>query len=397
MIGVTNIPNVAKIIVTAPAGSRVAAKLNGVELASELTGTGTTCTLKVRKTGNYQIVATYPYNTSYATDLSQNLTVNRLGKKYTGMTFASSFTATIRINTHPSATVTLKYNNTQMSSGNANSSGVYTYTVSTGYHGDWSATANNGATSETKTVTVAHYDDTFSKDILNTVPIINVTYNGTTYTYKGAETVVGGVFRINPYGTPTGSTWKMWIYQNLSVTFVRGPSRVNVCAVGKGGSGASFSHPDTITDIAGGGGGGGAVVTSGATTLTVGTGYSSSIGDTCSFGGFVSAGIGGNASGRTGGSSGGNSGSGGTGAITVDNWDGPSYGGRSLGDDGVYAFGDSSFDGTKYAHGGAGGDTGYGGGERVTYSAPGSGGSGGGEGYNNGLAGNNGCILIKNA
>ena len=223
---------------------------------------------------------------------------------------------------------------------------------------------------------------------------IEFVVDGTTYKYIGEE-ISNSSFKITPNGT---NGWKIWIYTSLTIRFFY-LATVDICAVGKGGSGGGAS-PGYPTENGGGGGGGGQVTNKTSQTLSPGVSYSVTIDNSSSkFGDIVTAIKGYNASGRSGGSTGGGSGNGGSGAQSNDAaWPSPTYSGADSGGDGVYAFGDSTFDGVKYAHGGCGGETPGGGAWRGTvYSWYGSGGAGGGTSYNYPTDGIAGIVMLRSA
>lgn len=380
-----NIPagGAAFISVTAPTGSTVTAARSGISV-SRLNGG----TIKVGATGTWTVTCVYDGTTKMA-----SVNVTSLWATYS---VAFTYTAAISVSTHPGAAVTATKGSTTLS-GTADSGGACTLTVPAGGLGAWSVTANNGAVSETKSVSVAAYNSTYSVDLLHGVPVIQFTASGTTYTYKGAA-IDNSVVKVSPVGT---SGWKCWIRASCTVRFTFLKTRVDVCAIGKGGTGGNFSHPDNVTDYGGGGGEGGTMDTKNSQALALNTNYTVTIGSGSTFGSIASGSQGANASGQSGGGSGGTYRSGGNGAVTVDAWDGVHYSGPGSGGGGAYAFGDSTFDGTVYCHGGQGGDTGYGAGGRGSssgvYANAGAGGPGGGEGASTGLAGKTGIVCMRNA
>ena len=289
------------------------------------------------------------------------------------------------------ATVTATKSGMSDLSGTANANGAYTFTIPTGGHGTWAVTANNGSVSESSNVNVAYYGSSYAVSLLAYVPTISITANGTTYTYKGAEVSLDGYFKVSPVST-TG--WKMWIYANVNVSFGRLPTKVDLCAVGKGTAGGSYYY-SSPNDYAGAGGTGGTITNSLAQTLSTGVSYSAVVGSgSTSFGSIVSASAGGGATG-------------GGGAVTVDTgWSSAthnqySYSSYGYGASGQYAFGDSTFDGTEYGHGGCGGDTNYGTGARGSttgvYANCGAGGAGGGQSNNSPTSGNAGILLLRSS
>ena len=370
----------AYIAVTAPEDAEITATCSGLTV----TGSGT-CTLEAPVVGTWDITCVYDGTTKTA-----SVNVASFGATYTA---SFSYTATISVTTFPSATVTATKDGQSDITDTADNSGACSLTVPAGGRGSWTVTADNGSVSESGTVNVAAYDTTYTISLLTSVADISVTVGSETYNYKGAEISNSNV-KISPVGL-TG--WKMWLYTSCTVRFNRLPSNVDICAIGAGGNGASYGGSYEYGYYAGGGGGGGGVVNSTGRTLTTGTDYAVVVGSgastIASLG--ISAAKGGNASGRSGGSSGGNSGSGGGGRYINDHTYPATNIGPGNGGGGVYAFGDSGFDGVKYANGGGGGDRTPE--ERGTvYSSCGSGGAGGchGTGPTGGI---NGIVLMRSA
>ena len=379
---------VAYISVTAPASTAVITATQGTLSFSRM-GSGT---ITVTSLGTWNVTCSYGGVTSD----TRTTTLTSFDSKSENISFVAYYSATIRVTTHPSAYCSATCSG-QTIDGYANSSGICDLTVPAGYLGTWNVTANNGATYDTKSTYVGSYGTTSNVSILTNVPVIVVTISGSTYTYKGATIDNGSNLRI----APSGSGWKAWIRASATVKFTYLNGTVGICAVGRGGAGGRYSHPDNVTDQGGGAGGGGGVVNANNQSISLNTNYTVTIGDSSSFGSIAVASRGGSASGISGGSSGGNSGNGGSGAQAVDTgWNGVSYSGRGDGGNGVYAFGDSSFDGVVYAHGGQGGDVGYGTGKRGdttgVYANPGAGGAGGGSGNNNPTSGNYGLVMMRN-
>lgn len=378
---------IAYIRVEAPTGATVTATQGGMSFSR--TGSGD---ITVTSIGDWDVYCVY--NNVRAT--TEHTSLSAFGATSQTVSFNSYYTATIRVTTQPGATCSAKLGTLTIPSKQANSNGICDLTVPAGGLGTWEVTADNGVYTgdlKKKSVYVGSYGSTATISILTEIPVISMTINGASYTYKGTT-----INDSNVTVYQSGNGFKMWIRKSGTVKFTYLNGAVNVCAVGRGGAGGRYSHPSNNTDQGGGGGGGGGVVTANA-SLTLNSNYTVTIGDSSSFGSLAVAGRGGSASGITGGSSGGNSGAGGNGAQAVDTgWNGISYGGRGDGGNGVYAFGNSSFDGVVYAHGGQGGDVGYGTGKMGdttgVYANPGAGGAGGGSGNNNPTSGNYGLVML---
>lgn len=369
---------VSVLSVTAPSGAAISATCDGLTV----TGTGT-CTLELPIIGTWTITCILDGTTK-----TDSVTVTTYGAVYS---VSFSYTATISVSTHPSAAVTATKSGQTTLSGTANSSGVCTLTVPAGGLGTWYVTANNGAVSAGSNVSVSAYGQSFSVSILRNIPIITFSANGSSYVYKGAAISESFVAV-----TPNGASWKCWIKSSCSVVFSLIPTNVSFCAIGKGGNGANHWGGDGYYG-GGGGGGGGGVATELNKTVSAGATYSAVVGTSgTSFSGIISAGNGGDGGQPSGGSSGGNSGAGSSGEWVNDHSWPPSSGGGGDGGNGVYAFGDSSFDGVIYAHGGGGGaHSDRRGGYKL--DTPGSGGGGAGGANVGRTDGNIGILLMRSA
>lgn len=373
---------VAYISVTAPASTAVITATQG-SLSFSRTGSGN---ITVPALGGWDVTCVY----SGVTSTTEHVSLSSYGSTSSNISFVDYYTATIKVTTHPSAyckaTITGK-----TIDGYANSNGICNLTVPAGYLGTWDVTANNGViTSGAKSVYVSTYGETKPISLLENVPIIIVTSGSSTWTYKGA-TIDNTTVKI----TPNGTGWKAWLRASCTVTFSYIPTQVAFWGIGKGGNGGGrFSHQGGA--YGGGGGGGGGQVKTATSSVTAGTAYTVTIGTSGSaFGSIISAGNGENGGSPNGGSSGGGSGNGSGGEWVNDHSWPPSSGGGGIGGAGVYAFGESSFDGVAYGHGGGGGE--HSGGSGASYSAPGSGGAG--QGGSSGVATNGitGIICMRNA
>ena len=358
----------AYISVTAPSGASITAECLGLTV----TGTGT-CTLEAPVIGTWTVTSVLDN-----TPLVNTVDVESYGETYTT---SFSYTATITVTTHPSSSVTAAKTGQTSLSGTADENGECILTVPAGGLGEWSVTATNSSSvSESATVNVLAYGGNYPISLLSLVPVITVVIGDDTYTYNGVEINETGV-KISPVGT-TG--WKMWMKATGTITFNSLNTNVDVCVVGKGAKGGNCNF-DGAKVYCGSGGSGGMVKNSFGQTLSVGQQYSASIGDGTDFAGILSAGVGGGASG------------GGGGSTT------PEGGPRAAGSgrEGSYAFGDSTFDGIKYGHGGGGGIIAYyGGGTGSRDSNPGAGGGGGGQvgqGSSSPSDGRVGIVLMRNA
>lgn len=381
---------ISKITVKGPGGSNVSATGGGETVTGSIPSGSTQTVLTVHTVSQYSIVCDYGGNQKSGT---VNVNAYWITKE-----IAFSY-AVIIVHTHPSAAVTATKSGYSLT-GTADSSGNCTLNVPAAAVNStaWSVTANNGSASESKSATTNSYTAAPEVYPLWYVPIIMILWSGGSATYKGAE-INNNYARIAPVGT-TG--WKAWLKASCTVRFTFLKTKVDICAIGKGGSGGNASHPDNVTDEGGGGGEGGSVDTKSSQTLSVNTDYSVSIGDTSTFGSIASASKGANASGRTGGGTSGTFRSGGNGAISVVTWQGTSHGYPGSGGGGTYAFGDSGFDGVVYSHGGQGGGVGYDGlgpgSNTGVYANPGAGGGGGSMDPSSGpRSGQLGTVLMRNA
>ena len=371
---------VAYINVTAPSGATITATCQGLTV----TGSGA-CTLEAPIIGTWEVSCVYD-----GVEKTASIEVISFGSAYS-TTF--TYGATISVTTFPGSSITATKSGQSDLTGTADNDGNCELSVPAGGLGEWSVAANNGSVSETGTVDVAAYDNSYPVSLLTLVPQITIVSGSTTYVYKGAA-IDNSVVKIEPVGI-TG--WKMWIRSSCTVTFDRLPTNVDIWGIGKGGSGGG-SFYETGGAYGGGGGGGGGKVVSGtySSASVSGTSYTVTIGDTGSyFGNLINATNGGNGGSPSGGSSGGRSGSGSTGEWVNDHSWPPSSGGGGDGDQGVYAFGDSSFDGVRYGHGGGGGH--HSGGRGASYAANGSGGAGAGGSSGSATAGIVGIICLRSA
>ena len=372
---------VSYISVTAPSGAQITAECLGLTV----TGTGT-CTLEAPIIGTWNITCVFDNTTKTGT-----VEVTSFGETYP---IEFSYAATITVTTHPSASVTATKSGQTSLTGTAGSDGKCVLTVPNGGLGTWAVTSNNGSVNESGNVDVLAYDTDYPIGLLVSVPIINVTIGDNTYTYKGAELSKTGI-KISPVGL-TG--WKFWMTSSGTVKFVYLPSAVDICIIGKGGGGGAGWGGNGYYG-GGGGGGGGAVNELLKKSLEQGVAYEVTIGSSGStFSNIASAGNGESGGSPSAGRSGGNSGDGSTGQWVNDHsWPSPTSGGGGDGGTGVYAFGDSSFDGVRYAYGGGGGphSTASGG---TRHNTAGSGGGGGGGTSNVGRTdGLTGILMMRNA
>ena len=376
---------VAYISVSAPSGATITATKDGMSFSRQNTGN-----ITVPSLGTWNVVCVY----SGVTSQTKTATVSTFGSTSSTVSFDNDFTSTISVSTHPGASVWAVNGSTTLPTVTANASGNATLTVPAGGLGTWRVYANNGATQSYVDKAVNSYGITVSVSILRNIPIISVSSGGSTWTYKGA-TIDNSVVKI----TPSGTGWKAWLRASCSVTFTYIPTNVSFWGIGKGGDGSSaFYDTDSASPYGGGSGaGGGQVKTVSNVTVSVNSGYTVTIGSATSFGSIMSCNTGGNGGRMSGGLSGGSSGDGSSGEWVNDHSWPPSSGGGGDGGEGVYAFGDSSFDGVRYGHGGGGGASSS---STAGYhsTTPGSGGGGAGHSGNYGRTdGNIGIICMKNA
>ena len=375
---------VAYISVTSPSGAAITATCQGLTV----TGSGT-CALEAPVIGTW--VVTCIFNGAQKV---QNVEVTSFGETYTA---AFDYNATIGVTTHPGASVVATKSGQTSLSGTASEGGVCILTVPAGGLGTWNVTATNtSSVSDSADVDVAAYDTRYTVSLLPLVPIISVTIGDNTYNYNGAEIDETGI-KISPIGI-TG--WKFWMTTSGSVTFSYLPTNIDTCIIGKGGNGGGSWGSNGY--YGGGGGGGGGAVNRYTLSLNAGIGHpvTTAVTIDCTgsyFGTLASAGNGQNGGGPSGGNSGGGSADGNTGQWVNDHSYPPSSGGSSSAVAGVYAYGESDFDGVRYANGGGGGAHSGGGGGSY-YTTPGSGGAGGGNPYSGGRTlGITGILIMRNA
>ena len=170
MTGVTNIPDVAKIIVSAPANTSVSILLNNILLASGSTGNSDVCTLTIRKTGVISVNATFD-----GTTITTEIPISRLGKKYY---IIFPFTATINVETYPGAVVTATKTGQTILSGTAGDDGFCILTVQPGGRGDWNITSTYHGFEASKTASITHYNDVFNIGVYLSIPIFSFTPSG---------------------------------------------------------------------------------------------------------------------------------------------------------------------------------------------------------------------------
>lgn len=377
------------ITVYAPAGSQITASGGGESWSGSVPSGASSVSFKVHTIADWSLTCT-----SGGLSRQTTISITSFGQSES---WTVSF-AYIKVHTHPGASVTATKSGFSLGPYTADSSGNYSIPIPAEAINSTAWTvratdANSSGVYEDASATTS--SATSAPDVypLYYTPIIKVN-NSTSYGY--------GNNMDNSYAKITHSSrsaWKMWVKASCTVTFLWIKTKVHFWGIGKGGDGSSaFYDTDSASPYGGGsGGGGGQVQTVYNVTVSVNSGYTVTIGSATSFGGVMSCNGGGNGGQMSGGASGGNSGNGSSGEWVNDHSWPPSSGGGGDGGEGVYAFGDSSFDGVRYGHGGGGGahsssTPGY------HSTTAGSGGGGAGHSGNSGRTnGNNGIFCLKNA
>ena len=372
---------ISYINVTAPAGAITTATCSGL-----------TITISGSDVIEAPIIGTWSLSCVYdSLTRTDSVNVTTFGVNY-NVTF--TYTAFIAVSTFPGASVSATKTGQTTLTGTADSSGACTLTVPAGGLGTWDVTATNGSVSESGSVNVAAYDQTYNISLISAVPDITIKIGDNTYRYQGVEISQTGI-KISPVGV---SGWKFWMTASGTVTFNYLPTNIDICLVGPGGNGGSHWGSYEYGYGGGGGGGGGAVNRLLGQTLSVGVEYAVTIDATSSVFSDIVTSVKGEGGGSGGGRSGGNSGNGSSGQWVNDHTYPPSSGGGGSGGGGVYAFTSDTtpadFDGVKYANGGGGGTHSGGGG--TVYSSRGSGGAGGGSGNAGRTNGIDGILIMRN-
>lgn len=374
------------IIVYAPGTSSISVTGGGETVTGTIASGSTSVSLKVHTISTYTVTCTYSNSTKSGT-----VSITTFGES---KSISFSY-AVINVYTHPGASVRAFKSGVSDLTGTADSNGYCQLPVPAGSLDStaWTVRATDAnATSvvEDKSATTSSYTASQTVYPLYRIPIIRVAWSG------GSATSYGNGMD-NGYAKISGTnSWKMWVKASCTVTFLWIKTKVHFWGIGKGGDGSSaFYDTDSASPYGGGSGGGGGQVQTVYNVTVSNSGYTVTIGSATSFGGVMSCNAGGNGGRMSGGSSGGNSGNGSSGEWVNDHSYPPSSGGGGSGGEGVYAFGDSSFDGVRYGHGGGGGahsssTPGY------HSTTAGSGGGGAGHSGNAGRTnGNNGIFCLK--
>lgn len=375
------------ITVYGPGTSSISVTGGGETVTGTIASGSTSVSLKVHTISTYTVTCTYSNSTKSGT-----VSITTFGES---KSISFSY-AVINVYTHPGASVRAFKSGVSDLTGTADSNGYCLLPVPAGSLNSTAWTvratdANSTGVYEDKTATTNSLTADPTVYPLYRIPIIKVSWSG------GSATSYGNGMD-NGYAKISGTnSWKMWVKASCTVTFLWIKTKVHFWGIGKGGDGsAAFYDTDSASPYGGGsGGGGGQVKTGSNVTVSVNSGYTVTIGSATSFGSIMSCNAGGNGGRMSGGSSGGNSGNGSSGEWVNDHSYPPSSGGGGSGGEGVYAFGDSSFDGVRYGHGGGGGahsssTPGY------HSTTAGSGGGGAGHSGNAGRTnGNNGIFCLK--
>lgn len=232
MIGVTNIPDVARIIVTAPAGTNAVIKLSGTTIDSASISSGsTTCSLTVRKTSsNYSLEATYD-----GTTITHTININRLGKKYYD---EFTFIAYIIVTTFPGASVSATGPAT-IASQTADNSGVCTLTVPTGGRGNYNVTSSYSSWSTTQSdFSVSSYNSSFPVTIDLSVPVFTFTPSGGSAVTIGINTTTGS--GNGYYYYRSGANWEFYALSSGTLSIAnRTNTDLFLCGAGSNGGNGS--------------------------------------------------------------------------------------------------------------------------------------------------------------
>ena len=234
MIGVTNIPDVAKFAISAPANTSVTISYNGSQVVTGSTGSSTLCVLTVRKLGVYSIAATFD-----GTTITQAVGVARLGKKYP---ILFPFTASLIVATYPGATVTASKTGQTTLTGTATSAGYCELIIPAGGRGTWTLSASYSSFSETGSVEITHYNDSFSAEVHLAVPIFTFTPTGGTAVSIDESTVSGSSSTYYYYRN--GTDWEFYALTSGTLTLPNKTS-VNIFLCGAGAAGGAGSADGT--------------------------------------------------------------------------------------------------------------------------------------------------------
>ena len=278
MIGITNIPDVAKIIVTAPAGTNAVIKLSGTTIDSASVSSGsTTCSLTVRKTSsNYSLEATYD-----GTTITHTININRLGKKYYD---EFTFIAYIVVTTFPGASVSATGPAT-IASKTADNSGVCTLTVPTGGRGTYSVTSSYSSWSKTQSnFNVSSYNQNFPLTIYLDVHAFTFTVGSVTRTFTANSTTTS---YDECYFYKSGANWEFYMKTDGTFNFRSG---ANIDLFMCGGGQPGYNGPGINNTNSGGNGGARKTVSN----ISIGNGNISVVAGTQSnnstFGNYTSSG-----------------------------------------------------------------------------------------------------------
>lgn len=217
-------------------------------------------------------------------------------------------------------------------------------------------------------------------------PIITFTIDGTEYVYDGSDLDITGKLLFQNTGT---RGWKMYVYDSFSMEFGFIGTTIDLCAVGHGGRGGAYDAGSGAYhyEYGGDGGNGGQVLNLLAQRYNPGDVFNFTVGDSTKVllngAELLAPTTGGGASG-------------GREQIAYYN---PEQSeivqNGSNGSNGSYAFGDSTFDGIRYAPGGGGGGTSWGGWPSYSNGATSGSYGYGGHGGGGGNAGGKGVVIMR--
>lgn len=246
MTGVTNIPDVAKIVVSAPANTTIVMSLGGVQIVSGTTGQDNTCSLTVRKTGEYAVNATFDGTTTPTT-----IPISRLGKKYF---LIFTYMSNINVTTYPGAAISATRTGQTALSAIADQNGSCTLVVPAGGRGDWVVSSEYHGFTASKTVSVTHYNDDFDTLVHLSIPIFTFTPSGGSAIIIDESTTTSGSTANNGnyYYYRDGNDWEFYAKVSGSLSIPDYTcSDIFLCGAGSGGGSGDYSTNDRYYESTG--------------------------------------------------------------------------------------------------------------------------------------------------
>ena len=249
MTGVTNIPDVAKIIVSAPANTTIVMSLNNVQIVSGTTDLTGTCALTVRKTGEYAVSATFDGTTT-----PTNITISRLGKKYF---LILTYESNINVETYPGASVSATKSGQETLYATADQNGQCTLVVPSGGRGDWTVSSEYHGFTASKTISVTHYNDDFSAPVHLSIPIFTFTPSGGSAINIDESTETSGSTTNtgNYYYYRDGYNWEFYAKVSGTIDIPNYmASDIFLCGAGSSGGSGSYNVASRYEDYGNGNG-----------------------------------------------------------------------------------------------------------------------------------------------